>query len=265
MSNLSWAFVYASVVGTSHQRRDVGCQDYSIVEYFKVEDRTNRPIVYAAVSDGAGTSRFGATGAELAVTIFRDEVFRELVHREGILSPEILKSAILKTSTHIEEHATRLGHPCRDYAATLVCVILMPEKSWLIQIGDGAAVFGKNDGRWVQHWPDNGEYANETFFITDDNVLDITHIEEIDCPDEVTLLTDGLQPIALNLTAKEVHDPFFTSFYRVLKTRGEGYHEDLARSLALWMQTDLVNDRTDDDKSLVLINRTKSDVDHVVK
>ena len=109
----------------------------------------------------------------------------------------------------------------------------------------------------VDYWPAKGEYGNETFFITDDTVLDQLHVREIEMPDEVTLFTDGLESIALDLKNKEVYHPFYDSFYRVLNQRKAGFQSDLAEGLASWMQTDLVTNRTDDDKSLVLISRAR--------
>ena len=107
-------------------------------------------------------------------------------------------------------------------------------------------------------WPAKGEYGNETFFITDENFLQQLHIQRLEqLPDDVTLFTDGLEGIALNIAKQEAHLPFYDSFYRVLSQREAGYQIDLENHLKGWLQSDLVNSRTDDDKSLVLISRTR--------
>jgi len=191
----------------------------------------------------------------MAVSVLKEEICRTLMKERVCLTRDNLRTAILKTANHIEEHAIRSGHKSRDYASTLICSVLLPEQAWHLQIGDGAAVFGYGEQRVVDYWPAKGEYGNETFFITDDNVLDQVHIKEIEIPDDVTLFTDGLEAIALDLKNREVHQPFYDSFYRVLKQRDAGFQSDLAKGLASWMQTDLVTSRTDDDKSLVLISR----------
>ncbi len=214
--------------------------------------------MFAAVADGAGTAKFSAKGARLAVHILRQEVQLCLEKCKTNLTAEMLKSAVLKTSTHIEDHASRSGHNRRDYASTLICTILLPNHAWHLQVGDGAAVFRYGQQRYVDYWPAKGEYGNETFFITDENILGQLYINEIQMPEEVTLFTDGLESIALNLKNKEVHQPFYESFYRVLRQREAGFQKDLAEGLASWMQTDLVTSRSDDDKSLVLISKVRS-------
>jgi len=166
-------------------------------------------FLFAAVADGAGTAKFAATGAKLAVRVLRKEIRRILLKDDMHLTEDALRAAVLMTSNHIEEHASRSSHKSRDYASTLICAILLPDQAWHLQIGDGAAVFGYGEQRIVDYWPAKGEYGNETFFITDDTVLDQLHVREIEMPDEVTLFTDGLEAIALDLKNKEVHHPFY--------------------------------------------------------
>ena len=213
--------------------------------------------MFAAVADGAGTAKFAAEGAKLAVRILRKEIRHILLKDEMHLTEDALRTAVLMTSNHIEEHATRSSHKSRDYASTLICAVLLPDQAWHLQIGDGAAVFRYGEQRIVDFWPAKGEYGNETFFITDDSVLEQLYVREIEIPDEVTLFTDGLEAIALDLKNREVHRPFYDSFYRVLNQREAGFQSDLAKGLESWMQTDLVTSRTDDDKSLVLISKAR--------
>jgi Protein phosphatase 2C len=257
MSRNGWTYTGASAIGTSHQRRDEGCQDHSCVGCSRFKNDDDRSFLFAAVADGAGTAKFAAKGARLTVRILRKEIKRRLSKTGTCLTKDMLREAILMTSNHIEEHANRHGHKSRDYAATLVCAILLPDQAWHLQVGDGAAVFGYGEQRVVGCWPAKGEYGNETFFVTDENVLDQLYVREIQMPDEVTLFTDGLESIALNLKSTQVHQPFYDSFYRVLRHREAGFQSDLAKGLETWMQTDLVTSRTDDDKSLVLISRAR--------
>ncbi len=257
MRQSGWTYTRASAIGTSHQRRDEGCQDYSRVRCLPINKDKGRWALFAAVADGAGTAKYSAKGARLAVHILEQEVRLSLEKSEANLTVNILKSAVLKTSTHIEDYASRSGHNRRDYSSTLICTVLLPDQAWHLQVGDGAAVFRYGQQRYVDYWPAKGEYGNETFFITDENILGQIHIREIGMPDEVTLFTDGLESIALNLKSKEVHQPFYESFYRVLSQREAGFQKDLAKGLATWMQTDLVTSRSDDDKSLVLISRAR--------
>ena len=257
MNSLAWTYTCSSVIGTSHQKRDEGCQDYSRVSCSSNGLDRGQQFLFAAVADGAGSARFAAKGSKLAIRVLRKEIQRCLWEADFRLDRDALRSAVLKTANHIEEYALRLGHKGRDYASTLVCVLLLEDQAWHLQIGDGAAVFGYGEHRVIEYWPAKGEYGNETFFITDENLLDNLHVSEVDLPIDVTLFTDGLESIALDLRNKDVHQPFYDSFYRVLNQREQGFQHDLAASLSSWMQSDLVTNRTDDDKSLVLISRSR--------
>jgi serine/threonine protein phosphatase PrpC len=54
--------------------------------------------LFAAVADGAGTAKFSAKGAKLAVHILGHEIQLSLAKYETNLTEEILKSAVIKTS-----------------------------------------------------------------------------------------------------------------------------------------------------------------------
>jgi hypothetical protein len=254
----TWAFTNASAIGTSHQRRGEECQDSSLVVAPRgCPEHLGNPII-AAVADGAGTARYAADGSSTAIRVLKEEICRILTSPSGVLTESGLKSAVLMAANHVDGLALQRGHASREYASTLICVVLMHDHAWHIQVGDGAAVFGYGENRVVSYWPAKGEYGNETFFITDENFQKQLHIHRLDqLPDDVTLFTDGLEGIALNLATQEAHLPFYESFYRVLSQREAGYQLDLENHLKEWLQSDLVNSRTDDDKSLVLISRTR--------
>jgi hypothetical protein len=180
-----------------------------------------------------------------------------LACNSGELTDELLRESVRKTSNALECLAANRGHHSRDYACTIVCVLLTADSAWHIQIGDGAAVFRYGEDRVVHYWPAKGTYGNETYFITDESFLEHLHIQRNQVPDEVTLFTDGLESIALDLQSRRPFRAFFESFYRILTQRKVGFQLDLAEKLADWMQSELVNDRTDDDKSLVLVARSQ--------
>jgi hypothetical protein len=70
--------------------------------------------------------------------------------------------------------------------------------------------------------------------------------------DKIAVFSDGLQRLALNMAANTAHDPFFTPFFTVLSAATAAQEELLQTELAQFLQSPAVNERTDDDKSLVL-------------
>ena len=71
----------------------------------------------------------------------------------------------------------------------------------------------------------------------------------------MALLTDGLQGLALRFDTREAHGPFFEPMFARLRAEGEGEPESLREELRAFLGSAPVNQRTDDDKTLVLATR----------
>jgi hypothetical protein len=71
----------------------------------------------------------------------------------------------------------------------------------------------------------------------------------------VALLTDGLQGLALRFSTREAHGPFFEPMFARLRREREGEPKGLGKELRAFLGSAPVNQRTDDDKTLVLATR----------
>lgn len=143
----------------------------------------------------------------------------------------------------------------RQFAATLVAVIASDVETMVLHVGDGAAVL-QIDGEWLApSWPENGEYASTTFFVTDDPVAQL-RITRTGRTTAVAAFTDGIERLALDFASQQPHAPFFNGIIRpIAQAEGEGRNRVLAASLARYLDSDAINERTDDDKSLILACR----------
>jgi len=102
-------------------------------------------------------------------------------------------------------------------------------------------------------WPDNGEYANTTYFITDSDAIANLQIEIFSYkPQNIALFTDGMQRLRLQFATCSVYIPFFTPMFQSLALEPPGLSEKLNHQLELFLNSPSVNQRTDDDKTLVL-------------
>jgi hypothetical protein len=63
-------------------------------------------------------------------------------------------------------------------------------------------------------------------------------------------LTDGLQRLALDFTARTPHLPFFQPLFAALRAAPDV--ESLAGPFREFLDSQRINERTDDDKTLVL-------------
>jgi hypothetical protein len=158
----------------------------------------------------------------------------------------------------LEEAATQ-GVVPRQLACTLLATLVGDDWAAFAQIGDGVIVFNGDTGYELAFWPDNGEYANTTRFLTDDDYRKHLRIEIVSRHvTDLAVLTDGLQMLALDFKGARVHDRFFEPLFRTV--RNNPNEEALRTSLMEFMDSKRVNDRTDDDKTLLLATRNTPDV-----
>jgi hypothetical protein len=157
------------------------------------------------------------------------------------------------------EEAVAQDVPPRQLACTLLAAIVGDDWAAFVQIGDGVIVFDGDSGYELAFWPENGEYANTTRFLSDADFRKHLRIEIVSKRiSELAILTDGLQMLALDFAMARVYDRFFAPLFRTLRN---GASEDTLRaSLLDFMNSKRVNDRTDDDKTLLLATRNTPDV-----
>jgi hypothetical protein len=151
--------------------------------------------------------------------------------------------------------AARRATVPRQFAATLAAIVLAPEEAVTLHIGDSAIV-GRKGGHWeVLCWPENGEYASSTYFITDDPEprLRITrHPREHGA---FALFTDGVGDLALSHLERAAHPRFFDPMiHPVDVASGQGSLVELSAKLTTYLAGPSVCERTDDDKTLILIS-----------
>ena len=144
----------------------------------------------------------------------------------------------------------------RDYACTLLYVIACDDTTICGQIGDGAIVVKIEDNLKVPIWPDNGEYANQTFFVTQEDAANRLHLAKLGPVTDFVMFSDGLQRIALNEAEKGGHPGFFHPL--VSTVRGSEATDKTQERLIEFLSSDRVNSKTDDDKSIIVACRVES-------
>jgi hypothetical protein len=132
--------------------------------------------------------------------------------------------------------------------------VIGPTSAAFAQVGDGAIVIGQGEGYRTIFWPEPAEYVNATDFLTDDSFPAPLRFETVeDSIVEVAAFTDGLQRVALDFAARTGYTPFFRPLFDAL--RNAANLESLAEPFHNFLASDRVNERTDDDKTLVLAVR----------
>lgn len=261
MSLGGWRYVAASVIGTSHEKTSGPCQDSNECRIFSLP--TGESVCVAAAADGAGTAMYSGVGAAKTCAALLELVDRHFRLGNSVeqITRETVASWIAEIQRRLDDEGASLSCDRRLLACTLLAFVIGESRAVCFQIGDGVIVLADSEERAYGHvfWPDRGEYANTTHFVTEEDALDHLQFDSISrCIVDAALLTDGLQTVALNYQQQAAYAPFFTGLFAPLRTVPEGRSQELSESLAAFLSSQRVNEKTDDDKTLVLATRADS-------
>jgi serine/threonine protein phosphatase PrpC len=246
-----WRVVAASVAGTSHATLGTRCEDYHA---FRVLEGERGTVAILGLADGAGSAADALYGAKTAVDAAVGSMAAALQReREAALQVETLRDAILAAHNSVFQAADDFGHLPEEYASTLLLAVATPERTLVAHIGDGAIVV-EDDALRILSFPDQGEYANATRFITDGDALAATRFVEHRGARRVALLSDGLQALALEYASRSAYEPFFAPIFERIADPSVAVDE-LNAELSAWLGSAAINARTHDDKSLVVAVR----------
>jgi hypothetical protein len=247
--NSDWKCVSGSARGTSHAQQGDPCQDYAHALVVK-------SVFLAACADGAGTASRSAEGARISCHSVIHQA-AEFVRSGGQirdLTRDIVVSWYDVARRNLSLLACLNSLPLREYACTLLLVAIDDSGAISSQLGDGAIVIMESEGYRPVFWPQSGEYANTTSFLSGDNFANrMLFSYTTDPPEEVALFTDGLQLLALQFATRSAHAPFFRPLFETLAAHPNP--DELRRPLLAFLESPDVNQRTEDDKTLILATR----------
>ena len=252
MQHRLWRTAYASSLGTSHLKTGLPCQDAGACAV--VQGAEGGEVLIAAVSDGAGTAKRSEAGASLAVYRFLRDFAK--------VNPALIDRAfVIKWIGSVQEEIAALaadeGNQTRDYACTMLGAVVTESGAIYLQIGDGAIIVGSEEVgeySWI-FWPQHGEYANTTNFLTQEQAAETVQFETGAPVREIALFSDGIERLVLDFSAKTVHSPSFQPIFKWLAGTEPSDKKQPAEALIAYLSSDHVNKRTDDDKTLVMATR----------
>lgn len=254
-----WKYGFASVIGTSHAKSAAPLQDACRAETLTQTDGAE--ILLAVASDGAGSAAQAHLGAQLACELFVADVKGYFAAGGSVahLSQDFITWWIDRFRQAIQQQAETSQQAVADFACTFLAAVIAPDRAVYFQLGDGAiveAARAATDNYAIVCWPQQGEYANTTNFLTDVEAAQKCVVtRQQHTVEEVALFTDGIQNLVLDYRTKTAHAPFFTPLFAWLGPRPAGFSAELSQSLAVYLSAEKINARTDDDKTLILASR----------
>ncbi len=205
-----------------------------------------------AVADGAGSAAHSEIGATLVCDEFISRVPN--IASEKLANRDEISELFATVRDAVIAEAERLNTVPRELACTVLLCVIGPTTATFAQLGDGAIVVRGDEDMRTVFWPEPSEYANATDFLTEDRfreTMQFATLSESIC--ELAVLTDGLQRLALDFTTRQPYRAFFQTFFERL--RSETDPTTLVEPFREFLDSPRVNDRTDDDKTLVFAIR----------
>lgn len=244
-----WRWAAASRIGTSHLRLGTRKQDaYGV--------RLSARALCAVVSDGAGSASHGGEGASLVCRHFLLAFKGWLAEYSQLPDEETVRRWMDGLRDRLSATASHRGLTGRQFAATLVMLVIWDDQVMTLQVGDSALMGRKSDGSWkALCWPENGEFASTTYFVTDDPKARLHVTRRSLEHDAFALFSDGLEAIALDHSTQQPFARFFDPMFRAVdEASGMGRLASLSAALGQYLDSPRLCERTDDDKTLILIS-----------
>lgn len=179
--------------------------------------------IVAAVSDGAGSAPQAQAGSRLAATCAVRAAVSAI--REGSATlVDAVHNGILESRTAIQRRASVFGRNLEDYHCTLILVAWVEDQVAAAQVGDGAAIVEHDGVCKMLTVPRQGEYANETFFLTEPHFRQTMFTRETSGITALALFTDGLQKYAVDFRNRKANADFITQAITAMRNAGTGEH-----------------------------------------
>ncbi len=259
MSN--WLHSGASVVGQSHLTTSTPCQDK-----FEIQTSGDGEWLAIAVCDGAGSAEFAEIGASVTSNHFCKELIKLSQELSTRLPGEWINDFVIDCVIRVREQLRKVAKSddIRKYHCTLVAALIGKSGGFSIHIGDGALLGGSfaqtsnsgpielNSDFFISK-PENGEYANETYFITEGSWVKHLRISPLPALDWLIVCTDGGASLALD-NELDVKPNFVAPFIEAQinqKFADSSYVENI-------LSDSKANKLTTDDKTIILAVRNIS-------
>lgn len=248
---MSWRVFAAAAIGKSHIDANIPCQD--AFAHAVVDDR-----LVAVVCDGAGSHALSHEGAAMVSTRVVNDLSQGVGADDGATDIEAFRAIVIEAVASargaLEARALAENTALADYSCTLVGLLANADGGFFFHIGDGLGVArGADAVDCALSLPENGEYANETYFVTGEvwqerlRVARIPHA--IAC---AALMSDGAMPFVMAKGNGALYAPFMDPVERFLATASES---DGSAALLGTLADPRTYRITSDDKTLLIALR----------
>ena len=206
-------------IGLSHLSEGKECQD------FAGTCRKNETVC-AIVCDGAGSEKHSAIGAEITANVVSSLVVDKFDQLWNASVHNVSTELIVQVLDELEDTSARKDIPLSSLACTISFVATQTRRNAVRficgNLGDGMVIQREKRGLRLILGPQNGEFANQTFFVTSTNAQELLRIKKGTVPvNQIPgwlITTDGAGPL-LYENASSQFAPLVLSLLEDLRTQ----------------------------------------------
>jgi hypothetical protein len=245
-----WRIIGASLRGSDHVSRGIERQDAFAAG-------VAAGMAFAVVCDGAGSARCASAGAGRFSQAVLEALEHEAVDSGARFSVARFRDVVIEAVEECRAVIKAEGLLLHEHHATLLVLAARTDATFIAHVGDGLAGVALS-AEWTKaalSLPENGEYANETFFVTEDDWAERLRCYRLPAlpPGGVAvILTDGAMSFVIGPDGQGLEPEFMAPVSRHLfQTSGEPAAAALAGTLGSADACRI----SGDDKTLVWIGR----------
>jgi len=246
---MPWQTFAASAIGKYHIDNNIPCQD-------DFAFRVVGDVLIGVVCDGAGSSAHSEIGAKECSRSVLDSIEMNLgegesTRLETVCGRDNLEGAVDVARNRLQSMADEKGFAFKDLSCTLVGCIASSRGGCFFHIGDGFCIAEFDGQTPIVSLPENGEYANETYFVTATDWaarLRITPLPEARYG-RVALMSDGAAPFVVSRERTGFFGPFIDPVASYLSGVTQ---EDGNKALGDTLADERTYAITGDDKTLLI-------------
>lgn len=246
-----WKIAGAAIIGSSHVKNGTPCQDY-------IHSRTREHIICIALADGAGSYKYSETGAEIACTTITNYLTKDFDRFFSMSPLEIKRFIIHGIRTRLGQKASALKTTKAEMSSTLLFVAISNDKFIIGHLGDGVICGETNKDLVLLSAPENGEFANTTYFVTTKNYVPHFRIYKGNVSEfsSFFLMSDGA---AEALFHKKEHT--FSSALKTFASWLDDHTPDQVNTAIKSNMENLFPKHTTDDCSLIIARKSVNKAD----
>ena len=241
-----WKSVCCEVQGIGHKKNNVPCQD-------KTFELKQNGVYVIALADGAGSACLSHYGAQRVVQDISEYIaahFHEYINCDD--GRKVKKDLLQMIRNSLSEEAQVRECSIRDLSSTLLLAAVDEDNFILAHIGDGVIGYLDGDKLKIASTPDNGEFSNETTFVTSGEALSSMRLfkGELKNKDGFVLMSDGAEQSLYHKQSKSLASVIVKLMHRTCLLDSGTMKSQLKDAF-----TSVVAKTTQDDCSIAILAR----------